>query len=73
MTKIPEDVMNAASDAHLATIGRGTSQAVQIIAIAIMAERKRCVDTMKIATGKALRNGFEIGFMAGREVPSDED
>jgi len=42
MTKIPEDVMKEAYDAHLLAIGRGTAQAVKIITRAIMAERGRC-------------------------------
>lgn len=57
MTKIPEDVMKAAYDAHLAALGRGATQAARIIAKAIMAERQRCAT---IASRYA--DGYEAGL-----------
>lgn len=59
MTKspIPEDVMEAAYDAHLAAIGRGTAQAVRIIASAIMAERERCA-----AIASIYADGYEAAL-----------
>lgn len=48
MAELPEDVLEKARQVHLAILGRGSSQSVEIIAAAIMAERQRC---MKLAQG----------------------
>lgn len=48
MAEVPDDVLEKARVVHLAILGRGSSQSVEIIAAAIMAERQRC---MKLAQG----------------------
>lgn len=72
MTKspIPEDMMRAAYDAHLAAIGRGTAQAVRIIASAIMAERERCAAAIKDAEDQMGKKALWLrGEQAYREYP----
>lgn len=70
MTKIPEDVMKAAYDAHLAALGRGSTQAARIIAKAIMAERQRCAQAAKGAEADFQTRRLCLrGEQAYREFP----
>ena len=70
MTKIPEDVMKAAYDAHLAALGRGACQAVKIITEAIMAERDRCAQAAKGAEADFQTRRLCLrGEQAYREFP----
>lgn len=68
MTEIPEDVMKAAMTVEdRLSINVDGPHRVKIIAKAIMAERERCEERMKVSIGKAMRLGFELGFMSTAE------
>lgn len=44
MSDIPDEIMIAANECHLFTLGRGYRQSVEAIARALMAERKRALE-----------------------------
>ena len=59
MSDIPDEIMIAANECHLFTLGRGYRQSVEAIARALMAERKRALeDAAKVATSFLVGDPF---------------
>lgn len=70
MAEIPDDVLEKALKLHLAILGRGAVQSVEIIAAAIMAERQRVIDLLKDPA--AVRVGFYRGDIAFHKIIEEE-
>jgi hypothetical protein len=59
VSDIPDEIMIAANECHLFTLGRGYRQSVEAIARALMAERKRALeDAAKVATSFLVGDPF---------------
>lgn len=70
MAELPDDVLEKARKVHIAILGLGSVQSVEIIAAAIMAERQRVIDLLKDPA--AVRVGFYRGDIACQKIIAEE-